>query len=199
MAVAPAAIGSAASAPVAPDERVPLVAVPLGCQPPTLPYVVFEGTLIDSDDRTGRFLIREIRAGDPAPYAIEGQIDIRYGNEIQYLDVDQDYVVSAGEEPSLGLLSSRIAAESPLFGGDDIIGLAEPDIDCPELVDPIRTLYPDGATIETSVLQPLSDDRRGLATAVLVPVAVTVGVLFFVALLAVGIRGLTDAVRQRRP
>lgn len=181
--------------------RVPLVSAPPGCEQVDLPEVVFVGTLTDSDFRTARFEIRQVRAGDAGPFAVGSLVDVRYGLDVQYLATGVDYLVSARRDPVVGLLTSRIREPAPNFGGDDIVGVAEADVDCPELDDPIRTLLPDGSAIETSVLAPLFDQRARLLGAVVVPFAVVFGVLFLLAMFRVGVdgvvRGVSGASRRR--
>lgn len=183
-------------------DRVPMTVVPTGCPQPDLPDVVFIGTLVDRDFRTARFHIDQVRAGDPAPFAIAGLIDVRYGHDVQFLEPDSTYLVSASRHPVIGILASRIREPAPNFGGDDIVGLAEPDLDCPELADWVRTLHPDGSEVTTSVLAPLFEQRGRLVGAVVVPLGVAFGVVFLLAMLRVGfdgvVRGVSTARSRRR-
>jgi hypothetical protein len=177
-------------------DRVPLLLVPSGCEAPQLPELVFEGEVLDTDDRSARFRIDHVRAGDPGRYRAGDEIEIRYGIESQYLGIAETYLVAAGREPSLGLLYSRVGDPAPLFGGDDIVGLAEPDIDCPEFADPVMTLRPDGRVLTTSVLGSFLSDSRALASAVLVPFGLAVGVLVAVAVLSLGLRAIGRSLRR---
>jgi len=179
------------------SERVPLLLVPAGCEAPQLPELVFEGEVLETDERGGRFRIDHVRAGDPDRYRSGDEIDIRYGIEAQYLDIGERYLVGVAREPSLGLLYSRLGDPAPLFGGDDIIGLAEPDIDCPDFDDPVITLRPDGRALSTSVLGSFFADSRSLTSAVIIPFAVAVGVLVAVAMLSIGLRAMARSVRRR--
>lgn len=172
------------------DGRRSLVEVPRGCVEPTLPDVVFVGTLVDRDYRTGRFRIQQVRAGDSAPFAANSLIDVRYGLDVDALTVGADYLVSARRDPVLGILASRVRPPAPMFGGDDIIGQVESEVVCPGFEDPLRTLHPDGGTVETSVVGPLLERRGQLLAAIIVPFAVAFGVVFLLASLRVSLAGL---------
>jgi hypothetical protein len=184
------------------DEEMRLVPVPPGCVAPPLPDVVFAGTLVDRDFRTGRFEIDQVRAGDVTPFAAGDLIDVRYGLDAQYLEVGESYVVSASREPVLGVLVSQISAPAPDFGGDDVVGVTESDVECPLYEDPVRTLRPDGTSVESGVLNPLFEERRQLLGALVVPIGVAFGVVFALALLRHLINGLVrgvGAVARPRP
>ena len=186
----------------APVGTSPVVVVPAGCARPAPPAVVFTGRLVDRDFRTGRFRVETVRAGDPAPYAVGNLIDVRYGNDVRALELGEAYVVAAGIHPDLGVLFSQIREPAPPFGGDDVISVQESDVPCPVLEDPIRTLEPDGTSVESGVLTPLFEDRAGLLGAVVVPLAVAVAAVFALAavrlLLDGVVRGVRTLGRQRR-
>ena len=86
---------------------LPLIPVPVGCEAPKMPHIVFIGTVVDRDFRTIRFEIEQIRNGRSAPFAADDLIDIRYGLDAQYLTDDERYLVSAVVNDDLGLLVSR--------------------------------------------------------------------------------------------
>ena len=124
---------------------LPLVPVPQGCAAPTLPHIVFVGKVVDRDYRSVRFEIEQIRAGRPDPFSSGDLIDVRYGLDAQYLDDGGRYLVSAPRSsPELGFLVSRVAEPIADFGGDEVIGVSESDVNCPEFEDPMRTLNIDG-------------------------------------------------------
>ena len=85
--------------PDAAPSTLPLVVVPSGCVAPDPPDVVFVGRLADSDFRTGRFEVLQVRAGDVTPFAVDGLVDVRYGLDAQYLDAGGEYIVSARRDP----------------------------------------------------------------------------------------------------
>lgn len=184
-------------------DTLPLVPVPVGCEAPQLPHVVFVGTVVDRDFRTVRFHVDQVRAGAPAPFANRDDlIDVRYGLDVQYLADDTAYLVSALVDPDLGLLVSRVGDPIENFGGDEVIGVSETDVDCPLFEDPMRTLHLDGTPIETEVLAPLEGARLRIVGALLVPFAVAVGAIFVLAMLRLSVNGLArsvaDAAGRRR-
>ncbi len=183
-------------------EAVSLVPVPVGCEAPPEPHVVFIGTVVDQDYRTTRFEIDTVRAGNPRPFAARRDvlgpdlIDVRYGNDSQFLNDDERYLVSAWVDPDVGLLASRVRPPILNFGGDEVIGVSETDIDCPELEDPIITLHIDGTTVDTSVAGSLFDDKMRLAATILVPFGVAFGVLFLLAMFRVSVTGVVRGVER---
>ena len=128
---------------------LPLVPVPVGCTAPALPHIVFVGKVVDRDFRSVRFEIEQIRAGQAAPFASDNQIDVRYGLDAQYLHDGERYLVSAPVDPDLGLLVSRVTPVVANFGGDEVIGVSESDVNCPAFEDPLRTLHLDGTPVES--------------------------------------------------
>jgi hypothetical protein len=181
---------------------LPLVPVPSACTAPPRPDLVFVGTLVERDFRTGRFEIEQMRAGSAESFAVGGLIDVRYGLDVEYLDIGTEYLVSARRDPVIGLLASKIRAPAPLLGGDDVVGVAESDVECPRFEDPIRTFLPDGSTIDSAVLAPLSENKSRLVAAFLLPIGVAFGIVFLLAALRWGIggllRGVASLVRQPR-
>ena len=181
---------------------LPLVVVPSGCVSPVPPDVVFLGELAASDFRTGRFEVLQVRAGDVSPFAIEGMIDVRYGLDAQYLDEGEEYIVSAKRDPVLGVLASQIRESTPRFGGDDVIGVAESDVECPVYEDPIRTILPDGRPVDSGVMTPLFEDKKKLLGAFAIPLGIGMAVIFVLAMLRVSVtgvaHGVSNAVNDRR-
>lgn len=92
----------------APAVTLPVIPVPVGCAAPTLPHIVFTGTVVDRDFRTIRFEIDQVRTGTGAPFALDDRIDVRYGLDVQYLADGEAYLVSAVVDPDLGLLVSHV-------------------------------------------------------------------------------------------
>jgi hypothetical protein len=165
--------------PVAVDQG--LIPVPVGCPRPDPAAVAFVGTMIGKDDVTQvvRFQIDQIRAGSAAPWAINGLIDVRYGDDYRFLVNGDQYLVGAGSDPVYGVLSSTVRPAEPTFGGNDVVGVDDISVICPRLDDPVRTVNLDGTTIDSGVLSLLTDDRRLLLATLAVPTA-----LAFAALLA---------------
>jgi hypothetical protein len=173
---------------------LPLVPVPSACTAPPQPEIVFVGTLVERDFRTGRFEIEQVRAGSEDPFVVGGLIDVRYGRDVDYLEIGTEYLVSARRDPVIGLLASRIREPAPLFGGDDVVGIAESDVECPAFEDPIRTFMTDGSSVDSAVLAPLGNHTTQLAAAVLIPIGVAFGIIFVLAALRWGVGGLLRGV-----
>jgi hypothetical protein len=155
-----------------------LVPVPAGCDAPDLPDVVFLGTLQATDFRTGRFQVDQVRAGDIGRYSFGGVVDVRFGIDTKYLETGTQYLVGASLDPGSAVLASKVRAAEPLFGGDEVIGAAETDVECPVLEDPIRTLLPDGSSVESGVLTPFTEAKRSLLRAILLPLGVALAAVF---------------------
>jgi hypothetical protein len=174
--------GAVTAAPGDPvDNQSRLVPVPAGCTAPEPADVVFVGTAVGKDHRDQfiRYQIDQVRAGATRRWAVDGLIDIRYGADYRFVDEGEQYLVGAGFDSEYGRLSSTVRPPSPLFGGNDVIGLEDASVECPEFEDPVRTLQVDGSGVDSGVLSLLFDDRRLLASTLLVPAAIA-----FVALLA---------------
>lgn len=177
----------AEAAPPPPDDPAEqttgeLIPVPPACVRPDPAAVAFVGTMIGKDDVTQvvRFQIDQVRAGSAAPWAIDGLIDVRYGDDYRFLDEGEQYLVGAGSDSVYGVLSSRVRPVEPTFGGNDVVGVDDLAVECPELDDPVRTVNLDGTSVDSGVLSLLTEDRRLLLATVVVP-----AVLVFAALLAI--------------
>lgn len=188
-------LAPAASAQTPPPPEPPvsdsLIPVPEGCPTPEPAVVVFTGTMVGKDDVTEvvRFRIDQLRAGSARPWAIDGLIDIRYGDDYRFLDEGDQYLVGAGFDPAFGTLASTVRPAEPVFGGNDVVGIDDLAVECPELDDPVRTLNADGTSVDSGVLSLLFEDRRLLAATVFVP-----AVIVFVALIALVVLKLFGSV-----
>jgi hypothetical protein len=213
--VAAAAVPSWPSAAAAQDQppsdqpgRRPLVVVPPGCETPPLPDVVFVGTVqaiaavvppggtVTEELQTARLRIDQVRAGDAEPFSFNGVIDVRYGVDAKYLEEGERYLVGASVDPELGVLVSKVREPEPLFGGDEVVGAAETDVECPPVTDPNRTLNVDGTGVESGVLTPLGDARSRLLRAVLLPLGVALAVVFGLTALRWAITGVGYGVES---
>ena len=173
---------------------VPLIPVPTGCTAPRPAHVVFTGKVIDRDYRTIRFEIDRVRAGRTDPFASDGVIDVRYGLDAQYLGNGDEYLVSAVVDRDLGILVSRVTDPIENFGGDEVIGVSETDVNCPVFESPMRTLHLDGNPIEGGVLTPFLDAKPQILAALVIPAAVAVGVIFLLAMFRLSLAGLYRSV-----
>jgi hypothetical protein len=213
--IAPVAVGivllsgaPAAAAPPPPEpapvDQSSLVPVPAGCAVPEPADVAFVGTVIDKDpfiDKgTVRFSIDQVRAGDAGPFSVGGLVDVRYGPDSKYLDVDSQYLVGASVDPSIGVLASKVSPATPLFGGDAVIGLEDTEVECPVLDDPVQTLNIDGTPVDSGLLSPLFADRQLLLAVIGVPAAVVgaalIGLVILRRLLEIGLKGVFALGRQ---
>lgn len=176
---------------------LPLVPVPLGCAAPDSPDVVFLGEVAATDDRTVRFTDVTVRAGELGSFDRGGLVDVRFGYDAQYLDPGERFLVGAEIDPDIGILVSKLAPEPINFAGDEIIGVSEDDVICPDFEDPILTLTPIGMEVETGLLDNLVEDRTRLAATVVVPFAIVVAVIFLLALLRVSAAGFLRSLRRR--
>ena len=181
------------------------VPIPTGCNAPPLPDVVFVGTLQAKDFRTARFEIDQVRAGVIERYSYGGVVDVRFGIDTKYLETGTQYLVGASLDPETAVLTSKVREAEPLFGGDEVIGAAETDVECPVLGDPVRTLLRNGASVDSGVLTPLTDSDRSLLRALLLPLGVAFAAVFgLVALrwlltgIGWGVRSFTQTMREPR-
>lgn len=186
---------------VVPSEPVvtaPLVQVPTGCPAAGVADVVFTGTVVATDVRSARFRVSSIRAGSHPEVAIDGLVDIRYGYDAQFLSVGETYVVGSSEHPDLGVLVSSTTIDPVDFAGDEIIGVSEDDVICPEFDEPVMTLRSDGSPVPAPLLSGLADDRAGVVTALVVPAVVVFVVVALLATLRVSTVGVLAGVARAR-
>lgn len=197
--------GPAAASPLPPDPvpvpSLPVIAdpgavsarvvpVPVGCTAPPVEQVVFVGTLVVSDVNTARFAVEQVRSGSLDGFAVGGLIDVRYGDETRFLEADVQYIVGAAVDPDAGVLASRVSESAPLFGGNEVAGLDDSDVDCPTFEDPVRTLLVDNTSVESGVLSPLGDAKGQILRAVMEPI----GVAFLILLALVLVKHLLFAL-----
>lgn len=155
----------------------PLVQVPSGCAAPTPEQAVFIGSMVAADTQTARFAVRQVRSGSVDGFVVDGLIDVRYGDEVRFLEVGESYIVGAGLDLVDPALVSTVRTPSPLFGGSEIAGIDDSDVDCPSIEDPVRTLLVDGTSVETGVLSPLRGSGEHLARAVIEPAVAALAIL----------------------
>lgn len=162
-----------------------LIPIPVGCPSPDPAAVVFAGTMVGKDDitQTVRFEVDQVRAGAADPWAINGLIDVRYGDDYRFLVDGESYLVGAGVDPRFNTLASAVRPAQPVLGGNEVIGVDDLDLDCPDIDDPIRTLNLDGTSVDSGVLSLMTDDRRLLLATIVVPLFIVVGVLVALVLL----------------
>ena len=175
---------SATLATVPPNEPTsPLIPIPAGCQEPAPAAVIFEGTLLARDARTGRFRVKQVRAGSDADYSVSGLVDIRLGPDVRFLTENESYIIGASPlGPNLPL-SSTVREAKPTFGGNAVIELDETSLACPTLEDPLQVLHMDGTPIDTCVTTGLHGAKGSIALAILLPSMAAFGILLGLALI----------------
>lgn len=190
----------------APSATLPLIPVPPSCPPAPVAHVVFLGTVIDRDFRTIRYRVDQVRDGTTAPFAAPGGrggtgevIDVRYGLDVQHLDDGRQYLVGAHVDPVLGVLVSRVRPKVENFGGDEVIGVSETDVDCPAFDDPAMTLHPDGTPVDGSMFRSFFDAKWRIVGAVVTPFAIACAVLFVLSALRLSITGALRGIWRLRP
>jgi len=166
-----------------------LVVIPDGCPEPGVAALAFVGTVVGKDDiaQVVRFEIDQLRAGSTTEWAIDGLIDVRFGDDYRFLDVGKQYLVGAGFDPEYGALSSSVRPPEPEFGGNDVVGVNDSSIDCPKVDDPVRTLMVDGTDVDSGVMTLLFDDRRVVLATLAVPAAIAFAAMVVLVLLRVAI------------
>ncbi len=198
----PAAAGTEPPAPPPEQKFVSepsaLIQIPAGCPPVERADVAFVGTVLAKDEfvekGTVRWQIDQVRAGNAAPFSVDGVVDVRYGPDSQYLEIGQEYLVSAKFDPSIGTLTSKVSPDAPLFGGDAVVGLEDTETVCPVVDDPVQTINLDGTPVETGLLTPLTADKGLLLATIAVPAVIVglalIGLVLLRRLLDVGFRGI---------
>jgi len=178
----PSTARAAPDGPSEDDSR--LVPVPAGCAAPEPADVVFVGTVVGKDhlNQFVRYEINQVRAGSARRWAVGGLIDVRYGDDYRFIDEGERYLVGAGFDPQYGRLSSTVRPPTPLFGGNDVIGLDDASVECPELEEPVRTLHVDGTSVDSGVLRLRGGGGRLVGARGRVPTVVGVGALIGVVL-----------------
>ena len=175
-----------------------LIQIPAGCPSVDPADVAFVGTVLAKDEfvekGTVRWQIDQVRDGNAAPFSVNGVVDVRYGPDSQYLEIGEQYLVSAALDSSIGTLTSKASPDAPLFGGDAVVGLEDTETVCPVVDDPVQTLNVDGTPVETGLLTPLVEDKGLLLATILVPAAIVgvalIGLVLLRRLIGVGFHGI---------
>lgn len=165
------------------DERVPLVPVPIGCPAPVPADVAFVGRSVAKDFEKVRYRILHLRAGSVTGNAIDGLVDVLYFEDTKFIDIGEEFLVGARFDAEYGQLYSTVRPDEPLFGGNDVIGLNDTDVECPVLDDPVRTLNRDGTSVDSGVLSPLFDDKQKLLATLGVPASIAFAAIIALVLL----------------
>ena len=182
---------------VLPPAAGPLIVVPAGCATPEPAVAVFEGRVMSVSTTAARFQVLRVLAGSVQDHLVAPvTVDVEYGDDRRFLDLDERYVVGAAVDPVTGGLRSVVRTPEPLFGGDAVIGVNDSDVACPRLEDPVRTLRTDGTAVDSGVLRPLKGQSRQLLRAVLLPMGVALVILLGLVLLKHTVFAVGRSVRD---
>ena len=158
--------------------------IPAECDVPQAVVATFVGTLVAADARTGRFRIEQVRGGSLDSWAAGSLVDVDYGTDVRFLEIESRYIVGAGVDDATGRLESKVRDPEPLFGGNQVIGIGERDTECPEFEDAVRTLDTEGRSVESGVLAPMRDASDRVGRAFLLPFLWVFGGLVGLAMVA---------------
>jgi hypothetical protein len=172
--------------------------IPSGCAIPMAPQMVFVGELLSIADTTATFRVIQVRAGTASGYINNDTVEVRYGQDTKFLDEGTRYIVGAASDPFSPVLVSKVRENAPLFGGDAVVGINGATGACPNLEDPVRTLFENGTSIDTGVLRPLFDNKLLIVLSILIAIAVVVGGLFALVLSRQVSRQASRGIRRRR-
>ena len=172
--------------------------IPAGCAIPMAPQMVFVGELLSIANTTATFRVIQVRAGTASGYINNDTVEVRYGQDTKFLDTGTRYIVGAASDPFSPLLVSKVRENAPLFGGDAVVGLNGSTGSCPNLEDPVRTIFENGTSIDTGVLRPLFENKLLVILAILISIAVVVGGLFVLVMTRQVSRQASKGMRQRR-
>lgn len=152
--------------------------IPPGCPVPQEASVVFLGTVSNTDVSAVAFVVDQVRYGTLDTVVQGATVNVRYGSDVKYLNIGDQYLVGAVIDPASLQLSSTVRDNPDMFGGAAVAGAIEQGR-CPNLEEAVRTLWPDGSSIESGVFTPLLDSGGRIAIAIILP-----AILGFVLLLA---------------
>lgn len=155
--------------------------VPEGCALPPTAQAVFVGTLVKKDLTSATFTVSQVRAGSLDGYiTANNTVNVRYGNDVKYLDVASGYIVGVKQDVVSLKLASSVRDVAELFGGAEVAGS---NTQCPEFEDPARTLNLDGSAINAGLFTEFFDQPwRLLLVVVVPPVVVLAGLIALVSL-----------------
>jgi hypothetical protein len=160
-----------------PTDETSTTALPAGCPLPPAAHAVFTGRLTAHDTVTARFAVVEVLSGSLDGFEAGGAVDVLFNDDIRFLEIGAEYLVSAGIDDASGKLLSRARVVPPMFGGDEVVGVNDRDVECPTYLDPLVSKMSDGTSIDTGVLSPMLSDKKAILGAFLKPMAVAFGVL----------------------
>lgn len=149
--------------------------LPQGCALAPQALAVFLGTVLSTDPVNAVFSIVQLRAGSLEGYQENGNVSVRYGSDVKYLEVGESYIVGVAPDPISSRLFSRVKESAEIFGGAEIAGS---NTRCPVFEDPVRTLTIDGRSINAGLFSQLFDEPWRIALAFVLPPLLVLLALF---------------------
>lgn len=175
-----------------------IIPLPAGCAAPPIEQAVFVGTLALRDATTARFTVDRLRSGSLEGFALGGQVDIVFGDEVRFLVDGAQYIVGTGIDAEQRALVSTVREPAPIFGGSEVVGVNSSEVACPTIDDPVRTLNIDGSDVESGVLAPLDGKGWMLLRAVLQPLGAALLVVLGLVVMKHLVFALGRALRDLR-
>lgn len=154
----------------------PTSTIPEGCIVPIPVQATFVGVVTESDRRTARFSVEQMRGGSLEGYTSRNLVDVDYAEDVRFLELGESYIVAVGVDQASGRLYSKVRDPEPLLGSSQVIGL-NTGATCPEIEDAVRTVTMQGRAVDSGVLTPLREARPRLIRAVVLPLAWALGIL----------------------
>lgn len=174
--------GDDTGASTVPESTAPATTIPAECVVPTPVQATFVGTVVESDRRTARFQVVQLRGGTLEGFSSGGLVDVDYAEDVRFLEFGESYIVAAGVNAATGRLFSKIREPEPLLGASQVVGLNS-GVSCPELEDAVRTLDLDGRSVESGVLAPMREAQGRIVRSLVLPLAWVLGILIVLATL----------------
>lgn len=149
--------------------------IPENCPSPPVAQAVFVGTATRVDRVSATFAVEQIRAGVLDAFLVDNSVQVRYGNDAQYLDEGRRYIVGAVvADAATQLLGSTLRDEAEVIGEPDGLGS---QIVCPQFDPVARTLNIDGTTVETPLLSTFFERPWRLVAVFVVPALIVLVLL----------------------
>lgn len=149
--------------------------IPENCPSPPVAQAVFIGTATNVDRVSATFTVEQIRTGVLDAFLVDNSVQVRYGNDAQYLDEGQRYIVGAiVADAATQLLGSTLRDEAEVIGEADGLGS---QIVCPQFDPVARTLNIDGTMVDTPLLSTFFERPWRLIAVFVVPALIVLVLL----------------------
>jgi len=170
----------------------PTSTIPEGCIVPIPVQATFVGIVVESDRRTARFSVEQMRGGSLEGYTSRNLVDVDYVEDVRFLELGESYIVAVGIDQASGRLYSKVRDPEPLLGSSQVIGL-NTGAACPELEDAVRTVTMQGRAVDSGVLTPLREAQPRLIRSIVLPLVWALGILVALATLKAFATALLEA------